>query len=95
MRISYQSRLFLENARNDQWRANILFQLAESVGDEVDSLAGYIDMLLAIDRDEMSASEHEKYLGWFAELGKLERGRVRSDRQPGAAACSVIGFVAL
>jgi hypothetical protein len=39
---------FLEDARSDQWRANILIQLAELVGERVDSLPEYIDKLLAI-----------------------------------------------
>ena len=88
--IVHIGKLFLENARNAQWRANIVFQLAESVGDKIDSLSGYIDMLLAMfplllrfqelglesyetSRGEMPPNEQAKYLGWFAELGKLER----------------------
>lgn len=65
--LFHQGKLFLELARDDQWRANILIQLAESVGDQVGALSGYIDMLLA-------ARPGEKYLGWFTELGRLERG---------------------
>lgn len=85
---AHQARRFLEHARIDPRRANIVIQLAESVGDRIDSLSGYIDMLLAcfssrLRMDELeadspwtegrSASEHDKYRGWFAELGMLER----------------------
>jgi hypothetical protein len=46
--IFQQGKLFLETARYDPWRANIVLQLAESAGDQIDSLFGYIDKLLAI-----------------------------------------------
>ena len=46
--VVHRSKRFLENARSDQWHANVLIQLAESVGDKIDSLSAYIDMLLAI-----------------------------------------------
>jgi hypothetical protein len=39
---------FLEKALSEPWHAYIVLQLAESVGDKVDSLPGYIDQLLAI-----------------------------------------------
>lgn len=73
-----RGKLFLENARNDQWRANIVIQLAESVGDTIDSLSGYIEMLLAIvgrdaHPDEVPTTEQAKYLGWLTELGALEQ----------------------
>jgi hypothetical protein len=87
--IIHRGKRFLENARRDQWRANIVFQLAKLVGDKIDSLSGYIDMLLAffplllrckepgLEGYEASpgvrpTNEQAKYLGWFAELGKLE-----------------------
>ena len=84
---AHQARRFLEHARVDPRRANIVIQLAESVGDRIDSLPGYIDMLLArcssrerfreLEGDSLrmegrSGSEHDKYLGWFAALGLLE-----------------------
>lgn len=83
----HHARRFLEDARTDARRANIVIQLAESIGDPIDSLSGYIDMLLAIFASLVrcteldggsriagrSASEHDRYLGWFAELGLLER----------------------
>jgi len=59
--------MFLEHARNDQWRANILLQLAESLGDEVGSLSDYIDMLLATSPPPIRLEE----------LGELERGTLR------------------
>lgn len=75
--LVHEGKVFLEQARNDQWRANILLQLAESIGDEVEALSGYIDMLLSISvppgpSDERPADGSAKYLGWLAELGRLE-----------------------
>jgi hypothetical protein len=69
--VADQARRFLEHARVDPRRANIVIQLAEAVGDRVDSLPRYIDMLLVVDRSPVG--EHDKYLNWFAALGMLER----------------------
>ena len=55
----------------DPRRANIVIQLAEAVGDRIDSLPGYIDRLLVVDASQLG--EHDKYLRWFAALGTLER----------------------
>lgn len=94
--IVHRGKRFLENARSDQWRANIVLQLAESVGDKIDSPSGYIDMLLAIfplllrfkelgldgyetSPGEQPTNEQAKYLGWFAELGTLERNTAGAD----------------
>jgi hypothetical protein len=60
---------FLEDARNDQWRANILIQLAELVGERVDSLPEYIDKLLAV---FPISYDGECHLGRLAELSRLE-----------------------
>lgn len=78
---------FVEQARDDPWRANILIQLAELAGDRIPSLPGYIDRLLAVcggeaagagrcttDSGELPASTRTRYLRWFAELGVLCRG---------------------
>ena len=82
---AHQARRFLEHARVDPRRANIVIQLAEAVGDRVDSLASYIDMLLVLDASGLrftapedgpaagAARAHDKYVGWFAALGLLER----------------------
>jgi hypothetical protein len=98
--IANRGRQFLEQARHDPWRANVVIQLAESVGDHVDSLSSYIDMLLATaalllrheDRklDGGDASDRRpgspvKYLSWFNELGALERSRL-ADREREASA---------
>ena len=83
---AHQARRFLEHARVDARRANIVIQLAEAVGDRIDSLSSYIDMLLVLDASPVRFTGHEddgpagratrqpdKYLGWFAALGMLER----------------------
>ena len=82
---AHQARRFLEQARVDPRRANIVIQLAEAVGDRIDSLSSYIDMLLVLDASRLpftgledgpasgAARERDKYLGWFAALGMLER----------------------
>jgi hypothetical protein len=74
---------FVERARRDPWHANILIQLAELAGEQVPSLPGYIDRLLAVGREwtggcaELGepAGERARYLRWFAELGGLRRIR--------------------
>jgi hypothetical protein len=82
---AHQARRFLEHARVDPRRANIVIQLAEAVGDRIDSLSSYIDMLLVLDSSLLrftaledgpaadAARAHDKYVGWFAALGMLER----------------------
>ena len=69
---------FLEVARTDPWHANIVLQLAESVGDSIDSLSGYLDMLLAVvDAHEAAPGSEKankaKYRDWLGELGEIDR----------------------
>lgn len=70
--VVQQGRRFLEKARVDPRRANIVIQLAESVGDQITSLPGYIDMLLA-HPGRTAGGEPPGRSGWFLELGMLER----------------------
>lgn len=86
--VAYRGRWFLERARSDPWHANIVLQLAESVGDEIDSLCSYIDMLLALfplllqhasfehgggyTISDQLSGTQAKYFSWFNELGALE-----------------------
>jgi hypothetical protein len=94
--VADSARRFLERARVDPRRANIVIQLAEAVGDRIDSLPGYIDMLLVVDGSPRG--EHDKYLRWFAALGMLERSllpRIRGlasalTADPGRGSCPCV-----
>jgi hypothetical protein len=69
---------FLEAARTDPWHANVVLQLAESVGDSIDSLSGYLDMQLAVIEaheacEAAPGTEKAKYRGWLGEIGEIDR----------------------